>query len=107
MAQLPWELVGIIIAIVGAWSALLIGVIKWFLNRNQDDLKEQLTALKTSIDGHRDEVHRIDKDILTLRLELARDYVRREDAIREQVVINAKLDALNAKIDGLRRAYAS
>ncbi len=52
-------------------------------------------------------MHRIDKDILTLRLELARDYVRREDAIREQVVINAKLDALNAKIDTMNARSAA
>ena len=40
-----------------------------------------------------------EKSILRLRAELPLEYVRREDWIRNQTVIEAKLDALAAKLD--------
>jgi hypothetical protein len=40
-----------------------------------------------------------EKSILRLRAELPLEYVRREDWIRNQTVIEAKLDALAVKLD--------
>ncbi len=40
-----------------------------------------------------------ERSILQLRAELPLEYVRREDWIRNQTVIEAKLDALAAKLD--------
>lgn len=40
-----------------------------------------------------------EKSILLLRAELPLEYVRREDWIRNQTVIEAKLDAVAAKLD--------
>jgi len=40
-----------------------------------------------------------ERSILKLRAELPLEYVRREDWIRNQTVIEAKLDALAAKLD--------
>lgn len=80
--------------LVAAWSALLLAIIKWFLNNYDKSNKKQL-------EEHGKDLRRLDRGLLELRAELPEKYVRREDAIREQVVINAKLDALAAKIDVL------
>ena len=40
-----------------------------------------------------------ERSILKLRAELPLEYTRREDWIRNQTVIEAKLDALAAKLD--------
>lgn len=44
---------------------------------------------------------RLDTDFTKLMRELPSTYVRREDAIRENTTINAKLDALNARLEHL------
>lgn len=53
----------------------------------------------------RDEVYqwqRIDRDLLQLRADLPLNYVRREDYIRNQTVLEAKLDTVAAEIRNLQ-----
>ena len=45
---------------------------------------------------------RVERDLLRLRAELPEFYVRREDYVRNQAVLEAKLDALFAKIENMR-----
>jgi chromosome segregation ATPase len=107
------------LALLGAWSGLLIGIIKWFLANYHKGLSEKFQVVSEQIttSSHdsakrneitnkaiatqQEELRRVDREILNLRVELSEKYVRREDAIREQVVINAKLDALAAKLDNI------
>lgn len=113
------ELLSAALTLLGAWSGLLIGIIKWFLNTYHKGLKEKFQGLSdqitanskqsaerheltnAAIRGQDDELRRIDREFLGLRAELAEKYVRREDAIREQVVINAKLDAIAVRLDNV------
>ncbi len=44
-------------------------------------------------------VANVERELLKLRAELPREYVRREDHIRFETVITAKLDSLGAKLD--------
>lgn len=99
--NIPWPLISVIASIVVAWSGLLLGVIKWFLANYFKDVKAKFADLSQAIGRQTGETHRLDMEILKLRGEVHSDFVRRDDAIREQVVINAKLDALAAKIENL------
>lgn len=58
--------------------------------RRQSDERLQRMEINTQ---------RLERELLELRAELPREYVRREDDIRRETVTNAKLDALAAKID--------
>lgn len=98
---LSWQVIGLIAAALAVWNAALFGAIKFLLSNYRDEIRRQFVSVGDNLGAHTLDLHRIDKEILKLRAELPRDYVRREDAIREQVVINAKLDALGAKIDQL------
>lgn len=113
------EILGLALALLGAWSGLLIGIIKWFLANYHKGLKEKFKGLSDQIAANsqesakrsettnnvirqqEEELRRVDREVLNLRIELSEKFVRREDAIREQVVINAKLDALAAKLDNV------
>lgn len=120
MIGLSWgDLLGVALLLLAAWSALLIGIIKWFLSNYHKGLAEKFKgvseqiasnntessrrneATNIAIQRQEEELRRVDREILELRAELPDRYVRREDAIREQVVINAKLDALAAKLDNI------
>jgi hypothetical protein len=44
----------------------------------------------------------VEKDLLRLKAELPLDYVRRDDWIRNQTVIEAKLDGLASKLEAIK-----
>lgn len=93
-----WHLVLLLLAFFGACG----GVVKLLLKH----LDENHRQLQTRLDGleknHRDEAgqwQRMERDLLTLRAELPLQYVRREDYIRGQSILEAKLDGLATKIE--------
>lgn len=120
MNDLPWfQIISGVLGMFGAWTLLLLGIIKWFLknyHQSNDEkfvgLSQQIAAnhtssvqrgdhIKAAIRKNEDELHRIEKDIMQLRAELPERYQRREDAIRETVLFTTKIDALGLKIDNL------
>ena len=48
-----------------------------------------------------------ERELLTLRAELPREYQRREDAIRSESIVMAKLDVLAMKLDRINQGGAS
>lgn len=46
-----------------------------------------------------DNQNRLERELLNLKAEMPREYVRREDYIRSETVVGSKLDALNIKLD--------
>lgn len=105
--------IGIVVTLLLAWSGLLIGIIKWLLSRNQAHIDKSFTSMEARFitlsetngkerEKERDELQRVERELLDLKAELPVLYVRREDSIRQEVVINSKLDALAAKLDDFR-----
>lgn len=108
-----WQLLGLLLSGLGA----LWGVVKHSLSQSQRHLDERFTlqdtareanhkALATRLDGmeqiNRDEAaqwQRIERDLLKMQAEMPLHYVRREDYIRGQSVIEAKLDAFGSKLE--------
>ena len=43
--------------------------------------------------------HRVERDLMALKVEMPREYIRREDHIRFETTIIAKLDVLNTRLD--------
>lgn len=76
----------------------------------QDELRKQrekaldirFNSLERSISEEAEAWRKIERELLELKAALPNQYLRREDAIRQEVVIHSKLDALAAKIDALR-----
>lgn len=115
-----WQLVGmagaVIAALFAASWALINVIVRQFTQRlderfqGQDDLRaqrekvldERFKALETAIKSEGDGWRTVERELLELKAALPIQYLRREDAIRQEVVIHSKLDALAAKIDALR-----
>ncbi len=89
----------------GYWSIARVIVAQF-----KDELKRRFDALElarqegsrawaermTRMEGKQEE---LEKDVRQILIELPREYVRREDHIRFETVINAKLDAVAARVD--------
>lgn len=101
-----WQLVGISVAGLLTLSGILVGAMKFGLGqaqKHQDAIHEQVLArLDTMEKSSKDDANqwqRVEREMLQLKADLPLHYVRREDYIRGQSVIEAKLDALASKLE--------
>lgn len=111
--ELFLEIAGFVAALVGgAWILLSVSA-RQFDRR----LEEKFTALEVARaessahwqqnfdkllrerDQEEKEWRRLEREFNTLRVELPKEYVRREDHIRFETVINAKMDSIASKLD--------
>lgn len=115
-----WQLAGmagaVIVTLCAAGWALIKVIVNQFTLRlderfqGQDELRaqrekvldERFKALEKAIKAEGDGWRTVERELLELKAALPIQYLRREDAIRQEVVIHSKLDALAAKIDALR-----
>lgn len=96
----------------GAWTTLLsisvFWAVKWLLSQHQAMVAKQFDAvgkrfdlLNQKMEDDQKSLHRLERDVMTLKADLPLHYVRKEDAVRHEAVFNAKLDGLAMKIDNL------
>ncbi len=113
-----WQLILLLLAFfgaVGAFGRVLLTQIEKRLTEKFNTQEQQRAEATARWDARFSELHkasqeesrnwhRVERELLKMQAELPREYVRREDHIRFETVIHAKLDALAAKID-LANAY--
>lgn len=90
-----WHLISMLLAFfsaVGVFGRVLLGQI----DKRLDERFDIQTAL---LQGTTGKVDKLERDFLEWRAELPIHYVRREDYVRGQTVIEAKLDALYNKLE--------
>lgn len=59
-------------------------------------------ALQTQMNEAQKDVRNLERELYQLKIDLPQTYVAREDYIRGQTVIEAKLDAVAAKIENVQ-----
>lgn len=108
-----WHLISLLIAFFGACGAggsLLLSLHQKHLDAKLEEMdlrhqqgQAQLTARLSSIEvSNREEAQqwqRVERELLHLKAELPINYVRREDQVRRDSIVEAKLDGLAAKFE--------
>ncbi|BBF84521.1 putative membrane protein [Aquitalea magnusonii] len=111
-----WYLVGLLLGFLGVvftFGKLLLGQFEQRLDQRFKAIDEANKATSTHWDTRFAELmeqnrreadgwQRIEKDFLRFQAELPLQYVRREDYVRNQTVIEAKLDSLALKIENVQ-----
>ncbi|MCD7099105.1 hypothetical protein [Stenotrophomonas sp. MMGLT7] len=97
-----WQLITLALTLL----TILVGLGRLLLSQIERRFDERLGVLGADAQGWRE----TERSVLALRAELAERYVRREDYIRGQTVIEAKLDAIsselkNVQIQGAKREH--
>ena len=92
----------VLVPVVVLWSGVLFWAVKWLLARYQTSLEERFTQIAADIAKTASNQQETEKQILKLKTELAKEYVRREDWIRGWSTVEAKLDAMYTKIDEIK-----
>jgi type II secretory pathway component PulJ len=85
------ELIGFAVTLIGAFWALLTLLFKQFEN----NITRQFVALEEDAK----EWARLEREFLVFQRDLPLNYVRREDYVRNQSVIESKLDALAVRLE--------
>lgn len=105
-----WIIAGIqFLALLVSLSGLLIVMGKRqeqqyekYLNARFETLQTLLTEVDTRGKQAEARVAEIERKLMDLRAEIPERYVRREDHVRSQTVVEAKLDALFLRIENLQ-----
>lgn len=111
-----WQLVTLLLAFFGAVATGAKMMFGQFERRLADRFVAQETALANSNNSINDlltrhveeqgkvvdKMNELERDMLKWRAELPLQYVRREDFIRNQTVIEAKLDTINQRVQNIQ-----
>ena len=105
-----WQLVGLL----GSGLGVLVAVMKFGVaqaQKHQDATHLQvlgrLDAMEKANKEEASQWQRIERELGQLKADMPLNYVRREDYIRGQSVIEAKLDALASKLETAQLRVAS
>jgi hypothetical protein len=90
-----WQLFVFLAGLIAAWSVLIVAVLREMLKAHCDDINRR-------IDERMSKLSKVERDFLELKADLPLSYVRKEDFVRFEVVINAKLDRLYDSIERLK-----
>lgn len=96
---------GMLSTITGAvWAIgrVLVGQFEKQLATRFSAQDERFDALMRGQEAERGNWQRIERDLLELKADLPVAYVRREDYVRGQTVIEAKLDAIHSRIENVQ-----
>ncbi len=111
-----WQLVSLLLGFLGSCAGagkLLLGQIDQRLETRFKAMEEarqlstlhwdeRFSALLNQSKEDADAVRQLERDLMELRAELPERYVRREDYIRGQTVIEAKLDSLALRMENIQ-----
>lgn len=97
-----WQLIGFGISLLGGFAAILVSAGKSLLGQFQRRIGEQFKDLQEAHLQEKKNLHRLERDLLQLKADLPLEYVRREDYVRGQSIVEAKLDGLATKIDNVQ-----
>ncbi|MFZ5659180.1 MAG: hypothetical protein ACOY5C_04905 [Pseudomonadota bacterium] len=96
-----WQLISLLITIAGS----LAGFGKLLLSQFEKRLSERFEAMQLSLNRQAEEEQKaaaqlaaLEREFLQFRADLPLHYVRREDYVRGQSVLEAKLDALFSEV---------
>lgn len=100
-----WQLVTLLLAFFGAiWAAA-----KVFFNQLDKSLSQRFKGVDDRLDGlhasHKQEAGQwrtVERELMELKADLPQNYVRREDYIRGQSIIENKLDSLAVKLENIQ-----
>lgn len=100
--QLVMALAGLIAAfasVVWLFGTILVKQFKSQLDQRFNMIQADMTRRAQEETKVVDQLHQFEKDFLTFQRDMPLQYVRREDYIRGQTVIESKLDAVYSKLE--------
>lgn len=96
-----WHLVTLLIAFFGCVGAFG-KIILWQFEKRQAEQRQHWDQRFTSLETAAKEWTRVERDFLAWKADLPMTFVMRDDYVRNQTVIEAKLDSVALRIENLQ-----
>ncbi|EBA1658035.1 hypothetical protein HW82_27195 [Salmonella enterica] len=93
-----WTVVGFLITFL----SFVGGMAKWLFSKAEDRQAARFASLEATMKETASRWNDLEREFLEFKARLPVDYVRREDYIRGQTVIEAKLDAVYEKLGNVQ-----
>jgi len=93
-----WQIFAALMAVVAAWSLIIITALRTLMTKCISDLEKKISSLGDIPKDYQG----LERALMQLKADLPLSYVRKEDFVRFDVVINTKLDRLRDLIESLR-----
>ncbi len=100
-----WQIITTLVIVMGVLDGLSLWAMRFVVARafagQRDQYRDQLaeaTKRCTELTGVLNSYQGIERQVLELKAVLPLEYVRKEDFIRHEVVINAKLDRIMERL---------
>ncbi len=100
-----YQFIMLLIAIAGVMIStvkILWGRIEQSLNQNFKATNEKLESVARQAEESQRELRQLERQLYQLEIDLPKNYVLRDDYIRGQTVIEAKLDAVASKLENVQ-----
>lgn len=94
-----WRLVGFGITLLSGFAGVIFTAGKLFAAQFERRLNERFDSIRSAHDREMRGISRVERDFMAFKAELPVQYVRREDYVRGQSIVEAKLDGLASKLD--------
>ena len=97
-----WQLVGFGISLLGGFATIIFTAGKLIAGQFERRIDERFAALQEARDAEVRGVSALEREMLQMKADMPLHYVRREDYVRGQSIVEAKLDGLATKIDNVQ-----
>ena len=89
-----WQLFLAVLGVVTAWGVVMAALFKVMFSSSMNSLEGKIEERLKSITSVSADCEKLSKEVTQLKIDLPKEYVRREDFIRFDLTINTKLDKL-------------
>ena len=94
-----WQLLGFGAALLSGFAAIIVGAGRLIAAQFEARLNERFDTLQKQREQEAKGISELERNFLKFQADLPLHYVRREDYVRGQSVLEAKLDGLADKIE--------
>jgi hypothetical protein len=94
-----WQLITLLFAVVSAFWAIA----RLLMAQAQRNIDEKFRGIGEHMKGQDESSRRLERDLMELKAELPRDYVRREDYTQAIATIMTKIDAMTLRVEAMFR----
>lgn len=102
LSKIDSELLSFGGAMLGVFSTILVAAAKIIARQFEQRLEERFRQLQASRDDEAKSLLQLERQFMEARADLPMRYVMRDDYIRGQSLVEAKLDGLATKIDNIQ-----
>ena len=94
-----WQLISLVATLLVGLITAFGALVKLLLNQHQRHQDRRFDDIEVAAKEESGQWQRIERELLKMQADMPLNYVRREDYIRGQSIIEAKLDGLATKIE--------